>query len=86
MQGFHLRASKSVRYCSPVVTARLSLLDAEWTGLNPLQPKPAFSSLDHVFLAPAAEFWAVRSGSPVSAALARLAGLHGSARRASAAP
>ena len=84
MQGFHLRASKSVRYCSPVVTARLSLLDAERIGLNPLQPKPAFSSLDHVFLAPAAEFWAVRSGSPVSAALACSAALQVSSPRASA--
>jgi hypothetical protein len=55
-----------------------------FTGLNPLQPKPAFSSLDHVPLAPAAEFWAVRSGPPVSEALARSAGLQVSALRASA--
>src|ERR1035438_1269144 len=84
MQGFHLCASKSVRNCSPVATSRLSLLDAERTGLNPLQPKPAFSSLDHVSLAPAAEFWAVRSGPPVSGALARSAGLQVSSPRASA--
>src|ERR1035438_7588157 len=55
-----------------------------FTGLNPLQPKPAFSSLDHVPLAPAAEFWAVRSGPPVSEALARSAGSQVSALRASA--
>src|ERR1017187_2028380 len=55
-----------------------------FTGLNPLQPKPAFSSFDHVPLAPAAEFWAVRSGLPVSEALARSAGLQVSALRASA--
>src|ERR1035437_3859805 len=55
-----------------------------FTDLNLLQPKPAFSSLDRVFLAPAAEFWAVRSGPPVSAALARSAGLQVSSPRASA--
>ena len=55
-----------------------------FTGLSSLQPKPAFSSLHHVFLAPAAEFWAVRSGPPVSEALARSAGLQVSALRASA--
>src|ERR1035437_2647054 len=55
-----------------------------FTDLNPLQPKPAFSALDRVFLAPAAEFWAVRSGTPVSAELARSAGLQVFAPRASA--
>jgi hypothetical protein len=34
--------------------------------------KPAFSSLDHVSLAPAAEFWAVRSGPAGSLALVGL--------------
>ena len=45
------------------------------TGLNPPQPKPAFSSLARVSLVPTADFWAVRSGSAVSVALADSAGL-----------
>ena len=35
-----------------------------------LRPKPAFSSLDRVFLVPVAESWAVRPGHAVSVALA----------------
>ena len=49
-----------------------------FTGLNPLQPKPAFS-LDRVSLVPTADSWAVRSGPPVSAALAGSAGFQVSA-------
>jgi len=37
-----------------------------------LRPKPAFSSLDRVFLVPVAESWAVRPGHAVSVALAGL--------------
>ena len=42
--------------------------------------KPAFSSLDRVFLVPTADSWAVRSGSLVSAARGGLAGFQTSAR------
>ena len=49
-----------------------------FTGLNPLQPKPAFS-LDRVSLVPIADSWAVRSGPPVSVALAGSAGFQVSA-------
>ena len=53
---------------------------------NPLQPKRVFSAVDRVFPAPTAELWAVRSGPPVSVALADSAGLPVSApeERASA--
>ena len=53
---------------------------------NPLQPKRVFSAVDRVFPAPTAELWAVRSGPPVSVALADSAGLWVSApeERASA--
>ena len=56
------------------------------TDLNPLQPKRAFSALDRVSLVPTVESWAVRSGPPVSVALAESAGLPVSApeERASA--
>jgi hypothetical protein len=55
------------------------------TDLN-LQPKHAFSAAGRVSLAPTAELWAVRSGPPVSVALADSAGLPVSApeERASA--
>src|SRR4030095_11694534 len=39
-------------------------------GLNPVQPKPAFASLDRVSLVPTADSWAVRQGPAVSVALA----------------
>ena len=57
-----------------------------FTGLNPLQPKRAFSALDRVSLVPTADSWAVRSGPAVSVALADSAGLWVSApeERASA--
>jgi hypothetical protein len=59
---------------------------AHFTDLNPLQPKRVFSALDRVSLAPVADSWAVRSGPPVSVALADSAGLPVSApvERASA--
>ena len=44
-----------------------------------LTPKPAFSSLDRISLVPTADSWAVRSDSPVSAALAGSAGFQISA-------
>src|ERR1039457_5083650 len=52
-------------------------LSLHFTGLNPLQPKRTFSSLDRVSLVPAAESWAVRLGPPVSAALAGFGGFPG---------
>jgi hypothetical protein len=57
-----------------------------FTGLNPLQPTRASSALDRVSLVPTADSWAVRSGPPVSVALADSAGLPVSApeERASA--
>jgi hypothetical protein len=39
-------------------------------GLNPVQVKPAFASLDRVSLVPTADSWAVRPGPAVSVALA----------------
>src|ERR1035441_3114771 len=51
-----------------------------FTGLNPLQPKPAFSAAGRVSLAPTADSWAVRSGPPASVALAESAGPWGSGR------
>jgi hypothetical protein len=42
---------------------------------NPPQPKRVSSAVDRVFPAPTAELWAVRSGLPVSVALADSAGL-----------
>lgn len=42
---------------------------------NPPQPKHVSSAVDHVFPVPIAEPWAVRSGPPVSVALADSAGL-----------
>jgi hypothetical protein len=45
-----------------------------FTDSNPLYPKPAFSSLDHVSLVLAAEFWAVRPGPVVSVAPSGLTG------------
>ena len=44
-----------------------------------LKPKPAFSFLDRFSLVPAADSWAARSGSAVSAALAGSAGFQISA-------
>ena len=53
---------------------------------NPPQPKRVSSAVDRVFPVPTAELWAVRSGPPVSVALADSAGLPVSApeERASA--
>ena len=50
-----------------------------FTGLNPLQPKPASSALDRVSLVPTVGPWALRSGPPVSVALAGSAGFQVSA-------
>jgi hypothetical protein len=57
-----------------------------FTSLNSLQPTPAFSALDRVSLVPTVDSWAVRSGPPVSVALADSAGLwvSGPEKRASA--
>src|ERR1035441_7734172 len=65
---------KSGRLC-----VNRTALSLHFTGLNPLQPKRTFSSLDRVSLVPAAESWAVRLGPPVSAALAGSAGFQVSA-------
>ena len=55
-------------------------LSCRFPGLNPLQPKHAFSAaLDRFSLVPTADFWAVRSGPAVSVALAGSAGFQVSA-------
>jgi hypothetical protein len=60
-------------------------LAPHFTGVNPLWPKLAFSAPDRVSLVPTADSWAVRSGPPVSVALAGSAGFQVSApQRASA--
>ena len=46
-----------------------------FTVPNPPQPKRVFSVVDRVLPVPTAEPWAVRSGPPVSVALADSAGL-----------
>jgi len=54
-------------------------------AIEPLTPKPAFSSLDRASLVLTEDSWAGHSGSPVSAALAGSAGFQTSApKRASA--
>src|ERR1039457_7601805 len=55
--------------------AKITSWAFHFTGLNPLQPKPAFSAAGRVSLAPTADSWAVRSGPPASVALADSAGL-----------
>ena len=50
-----------------------------FAGLNPIQPKPAFASLDRVSLAPTADSWAVRPGPAVSVVLDGPAGFQVSA-------
>ena len=57
---------------------RQSNVPSIFHGLNPLQLKPSFASLDRVSLVPLADFW-VRSGPAVSVALAGSAGFQASA-------
>ena len=54
-------------------------IEPSCTGLNPTAARPAFSSLDRVSLVPTVDSWAVRSGPPVSVALAGWAGFQVSA-------
>ena len=54
-------------------------IEPSCTGLNPTAARPASSSLDRVSLVPTVDSWAVRSGPPVSVALAGSVGCQVSA-------
>jgi hypothetical protein len=90
MEGWPLRVAFASGVSAPAALKLKSLdvyqdgsmsIEPSWalhfTGLTPLQPKPAFSSLDRVSLVPTAEPWAVRPGPEVSVALAGSAGSAG---------
>jgi hypothetical protein len=91
-QGFDLRELGQTARCFHSAALKLKSLrrvsgrrdvnrtiPSIFTGLNPLQPKPASSALDRVSLVPTVDPWALRSGPPVSVALAGSAGFQVSA-------
>ena len=88
MKGWLARVAFASGVFAPAALERKSLgvdqdgsmsIEPSCTGLNPTAAKPACSSLDRVSLVPTVDSWAVRSGPPVSVALAGSVGCQVSA-------